>query len=173
MQIIPEINIRDNLRREIESLRGRSFPGLLVDQSYYKQLPHYRAVVYMKNDLCAYMALDYRVISIDERPYKVLVVIDFCIDPSYRGIGIGARMLNDLVSSTKGNSIDFVILVAHESEFYTCEGFRCCKSTGSWLEIDKHKNHGVTGGEISDLYVKQVGSKPWREGHIDWLGYMF
>jgi len=78
------------------------------------------------------MALDYRAISIGECRVKVLIVMGFCIAPEYRGIVIGAKMLNTLVRYAEGNLIDFVILTAEESELTGCEGFNHCKAVASW-----------------------------------------
>lgn len=55
MQIIPEIDVKGNLRRDIEKLRKNCFPDFSVGLPYYKQLPHYRAVTYLGNDVGAYI----------------------------------------------------------------------------------------------------------------------
>ncbi|MEA5316929.1 GNAT family N-acetyltransferase, partial [Vibrio parahaemolyticus] len=66
----------------MEVLRNKSFPEHQVTRSYYKQLPHMRALKYRDYQLVGYMGLDYRVVSVGDEIYKVLGVSDFCVEQS-------------------------------------------------------------------------------------------
>ncbi|MFL0953523.1 GNAT family N-acetyltransferase, partial [Vibrio parahaemolyticus] len=63
MDIYPEIELSKKQHNSIEVLRNKSFPGHQVTRSYYKQLPHMRALKYREDQLVGYMGLDYRVVS--------------------------------------------------------------------------------------------------------------
>lgn len=173
MHIIPEIELSESQHREITELRNGCFPEYAVQRSYYKQLPHYRALVYEENSLVGYMGLDYRVVSIDSEPYKILGVIDFCVAPKKQGNGLGSEMLSTLISYAEEKSIDFIMLVAELPNIYMKHGFIPYEMTSSWLRIDEHTNYGVAVEKVQGIYIKQTGSTTWSPGHLDWLGYMF
>jgi len=52
-----------------------------------------RALQYEGDLLVGYLGLDYRVIKVGDEVYKVLGIIDFCVDEQYRGKGIGTLMV--------------------------------------------------------------------------------
>lgn len=64
MDIYPEIELSKEQHNSIEVLRNKSFPEHQVTRSYYKQLPHMRALKYRDDQLVGYMGLDYRVVSV-------------------------------------------------------------------------------------------------------------
>ncbi|EKZ9057849.1 GNAT family N-acetyltransferase, partial [Vibrio vulnificus] len=46
MDIVFEINVTEAQHKAIEALRNQSFPEHQANRSYYKQLPHMRALQY-------------------------------------------------------------------------------------------------------------------------------
>jgi len=94
MQFIHEINLDKSTEKSIKKLRNQSFPDFDIDRSYYKQLLHIRCLQFNKSELVGYMGLDYRMVSVGELPFRILGVIDFCVDESQRNLGIGTDMLN-------------------------------------------------------------------------------
>lgn len=173
LRIIPEIDVNELEHSQISELRNSCFPDHVLDRSYYKQLPHYRVVEYDEDSLIGYMGLDYRVISVDGQPHKILGVIDFCVAPAQQGKGVGSNMMSSVLSHARSKAVDFVLLVAHSPGIYESLGFQSCEMLSSWLRIDEHRNYGVAVEKINEIYVKQVGSKSWSGSHLDWLGYMF
>lgn len=154
-------------------LRNNSFPDDQASRSYLKQLPHMRALKYRDGELIGYFGLDYRAIGVADSSFKVLGIIDFCVDKSYRGQGIGSSMLHELSHYAKTKDVDFIILISELNSFYTRNGFQQITAPNSWLRLDEHKNYGVAFEEIDELYIKPISGKIWMTGHVDWLGYMF
>jgi predicted N-acetyltransferase YhbS len=173
LKILPEIELDECMHLTIQKLRNASFPDTQLKRSYFKQLPHYRALKYENNKLIGYAGLDYRAIRVGELVYKILGIIDFCVHRTMRGQGIGASMLRELSDYALSKDVDFIILISDNSNFYIRNGFQQVRATNSWLRIDEHKNYGVAFEHLDDLYVKPVGNKIWTTGHVDWLGYMF
>ncbi len=173
MKIIAEIDLTAKQHRQIQKLRNSSFPEHKVDRSYYKQLPHYRVLEYDTSRLIGYMGLDYRVIGVGESCYKILGVIDLCVDKKQRGKGTGTSMLAQLSDFAAKKDVDFIILISDHAEYYLKNGFERIKAHSSWLRLHEHKNFGVAFDHIDDLFVKSVQGKKWPPGHVDWLGYMF
>ncbi len=82
-------------------------------------------------------------------------------------------MLDSLSSYVIAKDVDFIMLVAEKSGFYTRHGFQQVTAYSSWLRLHEHKNYGIAFEQIDDLFVKPVNNKKWPAGHVDWLGYMF
>ncbi|HAS6726905.1 TPA: GNAT family N-acetyltransferase [Vibrio parahaemolyticus] len=173
MDIYPEIELSKEQHNSIEVLRNKSFPEHQVTRSYYKQLPHMRALKYRGDQLVGYMGLDYRVVSVGDEIYKVLGVSDFCVEQSSQRHGIGTAMLSQLSEYASSKDVDFIILISDLDAFYTANGYLHLSSLSSWLRIHEHKNYGIAVDQVEDLYVKPISGKTWAVGHIDWLGYMY
>lgn len=173
MEIHPEIELSEQQHSEIQYLRNQSFPDHQVTRSYFKQLPHLRALQYQEGKLVGYMGLDYRVIGVGGSAHKILGVIDLCVDEPLRGKGIGSSMLNDLTDYALEKDVDFIILISDLESFYSANGFQRVETTHSWLRLHEHQNYGVAKEHFDELFVKAVGSKEWSGGDVDWLGYMF
>ncbi|CAM2860982.1 Acetyltransferase [Vibrio rarus] len=85
MDIVYEIDVTEDQHKSIGILRSHSFPEHQVERSYYKQLPHMRALQYKGDTLVGYLGLDHRVINVGGEVYRVLGVIDFCIAEQFQG----------------------------------------------------------------------------------------
>jgi GNAT superfamily N-acetyltransferase len=174
MQFVNEIDIDKQTDKLIKDLRNASFPEHVSQYSYYKQLPHIRCLQYDNSQLVGYMGLDYRVIGVNDKPYKILGVIDFCVSEDSRGKGIGSLMLNELTAFAESKEVDFIILMAESHSFYERNGFVHIPNVAScWLRIHEHKNLGMGFEHLNDFFIKPTGDKLWPDGHVDWLGYMF
>ncbi|KHA61503.1 acetyltransferase [Vibrio variabilis] len=173
MDFIHELDVTPEQHHLIRQLRNDSFVEHQATSSYLKQLPHVRVLEMKGGELIGYMGLDYRVISVDGQPLKVLGVIDFCVEKNARGQGIGRQMLQGVEQFARTKQVDFVILISDLKEFYLTSGYQQITATQSWLRIHQHRNYGVAVEELDELYVKPMSEKPWPSGHVDWLGYMF
>lgn len=173
MNIVNEIDLTKTQQKAIETLRNQSFPDHQVERSYFKQLPHMRALQYEENQLIGYLGLDYRVIKVGDMAYKVLGVIDFCVAEQHRRQNIGSSMLSEVSSFAENRDVDFIMLISDLKEFYSSRGYININGTHSWLRLHEHTNYGVAVEHIDEFYVKPISGKRWAEGDVDWLGYMY
>lgn len=173
MQIIHEIDIDSDLHQKIQSLRNACFPEHAVSRSYFKQLPHIRLLEFREQELIAHIGLDYRVVGVGEQCFKILGVIDFCVDHAYQNKGIGSAMLADLSQYAHQKDVDFIVLFADKQGFYESNGFQRVQTSCSWLRVDEHKSYGLALETVDDLYIKKVGNKNWEPRLVDLLGYKF
>ena len=173
MDIIPEIDLSREQHDAIRTLRNSSFPEHQAERSYFKQLPHMRALEYQDKQLLGHMGLDYRVISAGGEAYKVLGVIDFCVKKAFRGRGIGSAMLSQLSSFAENKDVDFIILISELKDFYASQGYLRISGINSWLRLHNYTNYGVAVEYVDELHIKSIRGKAWAGGHVDWLGYMF
>ncbi|HAT7741496.1 TPA: GNAT family N-acetyltransferase [Vibrio vulnificus] len=173
MDIVFEINVTEVQHKAIEALRNCSFPEHQANRSYYKQLPHMRALQYEGDMLVGYLGLDYRAVKVGNEVYNVLGIIDFCVAEQYQGKGIGSLMLSEVSSFAKGKGVDFIMLISELEDFYLRHGYSKIETIHSWLRLNEHTNYGVAVEHIDDLFIKPVSGKEWVNGHLDWLGYMY
>ncbi|HCE3288593.1 GNAT family N-acetyltransferase [Vibrio parahaemolyticus] len=173
MEIVQEIDVSELHHKAIEALRNQAFPDSQVSRSYFKQLPHMRALHFQGEQLVGYLGLDYRAVSVGGEIHKVLGVIDFCVDERYRGQGIGSFMLSEVSAFAETKDVDFIILISDLDDFYSLNGFNKVQCMQSWLRLHEHTNFGVAVEHVDELYVKPLRDKQWGVGHFDWLGYMY
>lgn len=173
MNIKPELDVTSDEHAAITALRNDAFPDHQVARSYYKQLPHMRALEYRDGRLVGYLGLDYRVMRVGESIFKVLGVIDFCVAKTHQGQGIGSAMLPELCEYSQRRDVDFIILISDLAKFYTGHGFRQIHAPSAWLRLHEHRNFGVAFEDLDDLLVKPISGKRWEPGYVDWLGYLF
>ncbi|ASP40858.1 GNAT family N-acetyltransferase [Bacterioplanes sanyensis] len=173
MIIKPELDVDGDVHMQIQQLRNEAFPDHAVPRSYFKQLPHYRALRFHEQQLIATMGLDYRVMSVGDEVIKVLGIIDLCVAREYRGQGIAGSMLEQLSDMASERDVDFLLLMADQPEFYQRHGFLEQEQHSQWLKIREHKHYGIAHECLYDMMVKPISGKPWPTGNLDWLGYMY
>ena len=169
-----EFDIESKIHFQITNLRNSCFTDYRVDRSYYKQLPHFRYLVFEENLLIGHMGIDHRVISVADSALTIFGVIDLCIHEDYRQRGIASNLLDSVFELATMSSIDFILLISDKKKLYLSKGFTTISQYCSWMRIDEHKNYGIAFERIeNEIMVKQIGRKKWPDGPIDLLGYMF
>lgn len=176
-ELVEEFKLDEATKKQIAHLLKVSFPEEeFHGRTYFKQLPHYRLLLKEEDVLIAQLGLDYRVMSLDGKPIKVLGIVDLTVLPTHQGRGFGTRLLEELcrIAEREKHNIDFLFLVADKHEFYEKCGFRLTKQKVKWLTIEQHVNYGLQTGEFTDcLMYKQIGEIKWTEGELDMLGYWY
>jgi len=168
-----EFEISAETHQQIAELYQVCFSDIPV-RSYFKQLPHFRYLVFTNDVLIAHLGVDHRVIRVGNNIFSIFGIIDLCVKPSDRNKGIGSKLLKILTELAIANSIDFLFLVSHRDSFYLNNGFQTVSQSCSWLGIDEHRNCGVLDEAIAENFmIKQTGNKVWVDKPIDLLGYMF
>ena len=168
-----EFDIPKDVHRQITKLKNLSFPETKRNRSYFKQLPHFRYLVF-DEVLVGHMGVDHRVIRVGDRVFSIFGIIALCVKPSYQGRGIASELLQTVTELAKEKSIDFLFLVASDKRIYLKNGFKAVSANCSWLGIEDHCNCGVLTKTIEeDFMIKQTGDKLWSDKPIDLLGYMF
>lgn len=174
---IQELDLDADSRQQIADLVQQVFPdGEYRGRYYFKQLAHSRLVVNDGGKIIAHAGLDYRVMRMNDKPIKVLGIIDLAVDPAYQGKGLGIALLKETerlaVSSEAG--VDFLFLVTEIHDYYRKLGYELAATQVQWLAIDQHQNLGVLDQFFDDcLMYKQTGDISWENGQLDMLGYWY
>ena len=175
---VNELEINSVTKSEIASLLDAVFPDTnYVNRHFFKQLPHYRLLLRDNNNLVGHMGIDYRVMNLNGELITVLGVIDLAVHPHFQGKGLGTNLMNefDRIASNFHNNVDFTFLVTDRPAFYSRLGYKPTEVTTTWLKLHQSKTYGIGQEKITDsvFMFKQVGSKIWRDGELDLLGYMY
>lgn len=174
IELIQEYEISPTAHAKIIDLKNRCFPDHRKPWSYYKQLPHFRFLVYDDTSLIAHMGVDHRVIAVGDQPRTIFGIVDLCVDPQFRDRGIASELLDKLSELARRSRIDFLFAIVNRARLYERNGFQGLDALCLWLRINDHKNYGVAVERIAnEIMVKQIGGKGWVDGPIDLLGYMF
>jgi len=175
---IPEFKITKKDSLSCNNLIQESFSKLdFKGRDYFKQPPHYRILVKENNKLIGQIGLDYRAMSLDGNPIKVLGIIDICVNSKHRNRGIGKTLLKkvDDLSLEFSEKVDFIFLVTNIPNYFEKYGFSRVEPTITWLKIHQHKNYGVGTEKIDDtnFMIKPIKDKKWEGENLDLLGYMY
>lgn len=171
---IEEYQISTFLHERISDLLQVSFPNYPTDKSYFNQIPNFRYLVRYDDQLIGHLAVVHRIISLNGVELRVFGIVDLCVDSAFQSMQIGSNILKQLESLAQISNIDFMVLISDAHTFYSEQGFHLVNNTAKWLMIQNNQTFGISHRRLSDcLMVKPIGTKPWEEGAVDFLGCIF
>lgn len=175
---INEFEIAEKTKRELADLLQVCFPDAAYNgNTFFKQLPHYRLLLKDKNKTIGQVAIDYRIMKQNNETVKVFGVVDLAVHPDYRNKGLGTLLMQEYekLAVKHTHNIDFIFLVTDKPEFYKKLGYKITKLKTTWLKINNGKNYGLGNETVDDCFLmyKPTGSKIWKDGTLDMLGYWY
>jgi len=174
IQRVEEFEISQQEHLLINGLLNKTFGDYHKEQSYYKQLPSFRYLVWQEDRLIGHMAVEHRNINIGQMLSRIFGVADLCVDHDFQSQHIASSILKQLEVLGKKHQVDFIVLIAQNHEVYEKNGFSLVNNTCRWLMIDSNQTLGVGHRRIEQcLMMKPINDKQWREGLIDFLGHIF
>ena len=169
-----EYELNNEEKNQLQNLLKKSFPDFFENRIYNKQLPHFRFLGIMNEELVAQIGIDYRVIKVGDEIFDVFGIIDLCVKEENRGQGLAEKLLNEVHSLAKSNDVDFVVLFADDHRVYNKIGFQLKENSCKWLGIDEHTSLSIIEEKLdSCLMIKSVSGKEWKNGELDMLGYLY
>jgi len=178
IELIEEFKLKENSKTQLSQLLQKAFPEVnFKGRNYYKQIPQFRILLKRERKVLGQIGLDYRIMTLNDSPIKVLGVIDFAVLPTEQGKGYGTKLLLELDNIAKSNqhNIDFILLFADNSKIYTKNGYKVSDQKVKWLAIDNHINHGIFEKQLFGcLMYKKIGTMEWNNKlTLDMLGYLY
>ncbi|MDK8190972.1 GNAT family N-acetyltransferase [Paenibacillus sp. UMB7766-LJ446] len=171
-----DMEMKEEWITHLQELLVASFPEVYPkDRLFFKQIPQCRLLAFNSdNQLVGHVALDYRMMNLNGEAVRVLGIIDLCVSITHRSQGIASLLLGEVEKLTKGN-IDFVLLFADNMNLYRKNGFKGVSNTCKWLKIDHESltTIGVGVQKVEGLMIREVGTRAWSEGELDFLGYLY
>lgn len=175
MQIerIEEFKIKTSTHQAIQTLLYTCFSEYPT-RSFYNQLPTFRYLVWDNDILIGHLAVEHRVINNGEQLHHIFGVADLCVLQAYQEKSVASTLLDQLSVLGKEHHIDFILLIADTHGLYLKNKFKLVDNTCRWLMIKSNQTLGVNHRKIErSLMVKQLGSKKWQVGLVDFLGHIF
>jgi len=177
-ELVNEYEISVETSKQLNELLIASFPETeYARRDYFKQLPHYRIIAIENGQVIGQLGIDFRAMNLNGEAVNIFGVIDLCVHLKYRKQGIAKQLMLEMESTARANSqkVDFLFLVADETEFYEKLGFEKVIITTQWLKINQHINYGLGHEKIEDVsfMIKPISGKKWASGELDYLGYMY
>ena len=171
--LIDEPDLTDKDETSLHGLLAVCFPGY-PDRTYYKQLPHQRILAWDGAELVGHLGIDKRVMALAGQAIRTLGLVDVCVAPGWRSLGIGSALLAEAEKLGRRGRFQFAILFADDPRLYEANGYRYAENPCVWLKINEHQTLGIATEALpTALMVKPLGSEPWRPGVLDLLGYLF
>lgn len=173
--LINEYEICTAMIVDISSLLDECFPNTFDGRSYFKQLPHFRFMAYQNDILIGHMGVDHRVIKVGGEAVRIFGVIDLCVKPSHRRVGIAGNLLNAVEMLAVTSNVEFLVLMGDTYSLYKANGFeRVAPAITKWLAVENEESISLIERDLSDCFlVKAMRSRAWPGGKIDMLGYLF
>lgn len=171
---IEEFKIPPAQHEQIHDLLQICFEGYPKGRTYFKQLPSFRYLAKQDNHLVAHLAVEHRMMAINQTPVRVFGVVDICVHPDFRQQKIASTLLHKLETLGRNHHIDFIVLTATDHDFYQKSGYTLHTNTCRWLLINNHQTLGVHNRQLNDcILVKALGQRKWLAGEVDFLGEVF
>lgn len=173
-----EFELSEGVKAELYELLVSCFPDTDYNgRIYFKQLPHHRLILKVENKIVGHLAIDYRVMNLNNALIKVFGVVDLAVHPKFQGNGFGTKMMQELekIANEHKNNIDFIFLVTHKPLFYERLGYKKTIQKVSWLKIHQGINYGMGNEQVDDCFLmfKNVSNLSWEDGDLDMLGYWY
>jgi len=171
----PEIELTDEIRHQVSLLLQKSFPETSFHgQHYYKQLPHYRLLAYEDEMLIGHLAVDYRMMRLNDQLIKVFGLRSFCVFEERRNHYIGSFLLEEAEKLAEAANADFLFVFSTIGGIFKKHDFKHVDNICTWLKIDEHKSTGIGDGFLKEeIMIKQISHKKWETGNVDFLGYLY
>ncbi|MBK8352401.1 MAG: GNAT family N-acetyltransferase [Saprospirales bacterium] len=97
-----EFELTKDVQEQIALLLKKCFPDTTYNgRHYFKQLPHFRFLAYEDDMLVGHVAIDYRMMRLNDTPIKVVGVIELCVLEERRNHYIGGFLLEEVEKLAK------------------------------------------------------------------------
>ncbi len=168
-----EFSISSIVNANIQVLLQACFPDYPSHQSYFKQVPHSRILVWEKETLIGHASLEYRKIKVGETIMKAFLIGDICVHPTFQHQHIASKIIEQIETLGKENGLDLMIVTVSDTALYKKNGFVVVDNICRWVMLQNHSTLGVIERNLNNsLMVKMLGQTSWNEGTIDFMGYI-
>lgn len=174
-RLVDESGLGSAQGEAVRQLLAASFPEweFTRHRRYFKQIPARRLLALDGDTLLGQLALEHRAIGTATGPATIFGIIDLCVEPHARGMGIASRMLEQVEQLGNAHGIEFLMLFATDGRLYGRHGYERASNPLRWLRIDEHMTLGIGEEPVDELMIKPLTTRPWPEGTVDLLGYLF
>ncbi|WP_028731503.1 GNAT family N-acetyltransferase [Rhizobium leguminosarum] len=175
VRCVPEYEIDTRTATQIVALLDESFPDTFDGRTYFKQLPHFRYLAFEGETVIGQAGVDHRVIRVGGKFTRIFGIIDLCVTPARRGVGLAADLLKQVERRAATSNVDFLVLMGDVDTLYIANGFQhVAPAMTKWLAVEDVESVAVIERDLSDCFlIKPLKGENWPVGQIDMVGYLF
>jgi len=172
---VEEFQITKALHLKIQSLLELCFANYPSSQDFLHQKPSFRYLMLDDKKLVGHMAVDHRIIQLDDQVFSIFGIVDLCIHPDYQHKKQASKLIKTLVTLAEEHEVEAILLFSNLFSFYEKLGFKKKSNKCRWLMIQNNVSLGVARRSLDDcLMVKILTEKKWpSEKELDLLGHVF
>lgn len=145
-------------------LFNQCFEGVHEGRVLFKQEPHLRILSFFEEELIGHLGLDFRAIRVGDAVILISGVIDLCVCPRFRNIGLAGELL--CMAQKLSKKRDYLVLMADDCRLYKRNGYQAlvdCDVT--WLAIEDLHSHSLVRRDLSDIFMfKSIREQAWPVG---------
>lgn len=172
IETIPEARLTLAQDAEIAALLARCFDTDFGGRSFYQQRHHIRLMAH-DPALVGHMALTLRAIRIGDQLTDVAGLADVATDPTHRGKGIAAALLQAAITEAKASPAEFLLLFG-TAPLYAGAGFVAVHNPMTWIGLTGARMGAVQSKQAESLMVLPLRNKEWdAAAPLDLLGNLF
>lgn len=174
IEIVEEYKLSSDVKQQIQLLLRNSFTDYPEGQHFFNQIPTFRFLAWKNERLVGHMAIDHRLMTLDNEPLRVFGIVDLCVATSFQSNKLATILLEKLDEQAKESGVDFILLIAERFDVYFANGFELVENKAKWLMLRDNHSYGVIHRKLKDcLLVKSVNGKKWTNETVDFLGTLF
>ncbi len=172
---VEEFQINKALHLKVQSLLELCFADYPVSQDFLHQKPNFRYLMLDDKKLVGHMAVDHRIIQLDDQVFSIFGIVDLCVHPDYQHKKHASKLIQTLEALANEHEVEALLLFSNLFSFYEKLGFQKKSNKCRWLMIQNNVSLGVARRSLDNcLMVKILSDKKWpSEKELDLLGHVF
>jgi N-acetylglutamate synthase-like GNAT family acetyltransferase len=172
---VEEFQITKALHQKVQSLLELCFQDYPTSQDFLHQKPNFRYLMLDDKKLVGHMAVDHRIIQLDDQVLSIFGIIDLCVHPDYQHKKLASELITTLEVLALEHEVEALLLFSNLFSFYDKLGFEKKSNKCRWLMIQNNVSLGVARRALDDcLMVKMLTDNKWpSEKELDLLGHVF
>ncbi len=162
VDLIPEWNLTTALDTEIAALLARCFRSDFGGRSFFYKRHHLRLVTREAGVIVGHMALTLRSVQLGDRLVTIAGLAEVATDPTQRGKGIAAALLQTAVAEAKASPAEYMLLFG-VAKLYAAAGFHKVSNKMAHVAAKGTRAVRVVSAGDDNLMVMPLRDRPWPD----------
>jgi len=121
---VEEFQITKALHLKVQSLLELCFKDYPSSQDFLHQKPSFRYLMLDDKKLVGHLAVEHRIIQLDEQVFSIFGIVDLCIHPDYQHKKQASELIQNLEELAIQHEVEALLLFTDLFSFYEKLGFQ-------------------------------------------------
>lgn len=173
IEMVCEQSLTHAAEAEIAALLARCFATDFGGRSFFLTRHHWRHLVRRDGRIVAHLAVQLRAVRRGGRLTTIAGIADVATDPSVRGQGLAAALLQAAIRQSRAAPVDHILLYG-TARLYAGAGFRPAANPTTFVDMPGAATAAVCRSPARHLMVLDLTDVAWDgTAELDLLGPMF